>query len=378
LRALAAAVVAVVALSGCAGSGGGAAGGTGRVLHITLTDAGCAPARLAAHSGRVQFEVSNGGSDRVTGLALQDQRGAFLVEREDIGSGQSDSFAVTLQPGRYRLNCLHSRAPFNAVIIVAGRPVADADPGPLPMLLARASRGYRSYVLGQTAALVESTRRFVSALQAGDLGRAKALYGPTRAHYEAVEPVSESFGDLDPRIDARVNDVARRANWRGFHRIEQILWVGGTTAGTGRYATELLADVSELHRRAARIAYQPVVLAAGAVELLNEIAASKITGEEDRYSHTDLSDFAANLKGAHAAFDLLRPALRATGHAPLAATISARFASVEDALGRYRRPTPLGYALYDELTPADRRTLAQRIDALAEPLSTLAAIVNGG
>src|SRR5262249_50657665 len=196
--------------------------------------------------------------------------------------------AVTVQPGRVRRNSLPTRRPFNAVLVVTGRPVAGADPGPLPALLAKASHGYRRYVLGQTAALVESTRRFVAALRAGDLARAKALYGPARAHYEAVEPVSESFGDLDPRIDARVNDVARRANWRGFHRIEEILWVGGTTAGTGKYGTELLADVSELHRRAARIGYQPVVLAAGAVELLNEIAASKITGEEDRYSHTDL------------------------------------------------------------------------------------------
>ena len=226
-------------------------------------------------------------------------------------------------------------------------------------------------MLRQTAALVRGTRRFVAALRAGELERAQALYGPTRAHYEAVEPVAESFGGLDPRIDARVNDVARRSDWRGFHRIEQILWVGGTTAGTGRYGAELGADVAELHRRAARIEYQPAQLAGGAVDLLNEIAASKITGEEERHSHTDLSDFHANLEGALVAFDLLQPALRATGHAALGATIAARFASVESALDRSRRPTPLGSALYDELTPADRRTLVQRIDALAEPLSTL-------
>jgi iron uptake system component EfeO len=314
VRALAAlAVAAVAALAGCGGGGGGSTGGSGRALHVTLTDNGCAPARLAARSGRVAFQVANGDTQRVTGLAVQDQRGAFLIERGDIGAGRSDAFTLTLQPGRYRLNCLHSRAPFNAVLVVTGRPVAAADPGPLPALLVQASRGYRRYVLGQTAALVRGTRRFVAALRAGDVGRAKTLYGPTRAHYEAVEPVSESFGDLDPRIDARVNDVARRANWRGFHRIEQILWTRGTTAGTGRYGGELLAAVAELHRRAARIDYQPVRLASGAVELLNEIVASKITGEEDRYSHTDLSDFDANLEGAHVAFGLLRPALRATG-----------------------------------------------------------------
>ncbi len=35
----------------------------------------------------------------------------------------------------------------------------------------------------------------------------------------------------------------------------------------------------------------------GAVELLNEVSTSKVTGEEERYSHTDLWDFQANVEG---------------------------------------------------------------------------------
>ena len=42
--------------------------------------------------------------------------------------------------------------------------------------------------------------------------------------YERVEPVAESFGDLDPRIDARANDVPK-SKWTGFHPIERRLWV---------------------------------------------------------------------------------------------------------------------------------------------------------
>jgi iron uptake system component EfeO len=344
MRALGAVVVAAVAaLAGCGGGGGASAGSAGgHILRVVLRKTGCSPARLSARSGRVTFRISNGGADRVTGMAVQDQRGAFLVERGNIGAGRSASFTLTLQPGRYRHNCLHSRSPYNAELLVTGKRVVGAEPGPLPALLVRASHGYRTYVLGQTAALLRSTRRFVAAIRAGDLERAKALYGPTRAHYEAVEPVAESFGDLDPRIDARVNDVADRARWRGFHRIEQSLWAGGTTSRAGTYGSELLADVAELHRRADGIDYQPVLLASGAVELLNEIATSRITGEEDRYSHTDLSDFHANLEGARVAFDLLRPARRVTGHSALATTIAARFAAVEVTLGRYRRPTALG------------------------------------
>ena len=65
------------------------------------------------------------------------------------------------------------------------------------------------------------------------------------------------------------------------------------------------------------------------------------------------------------------------GEGELASTIAARFSDVQKGLDGYRRSTPLGFALYDELTPVDRRKLARQIDALAEPLSTVAAQVSG-
>ena len=39
---------------------------------------------------------------------------------------------------------------------------------------------------------------------------------------------------------------------------------------------------------------------------------SKISGEEDRYSHTDLWDFQANVEGSQKIVDLLRPQLQNT------------------------------------------------------------------
>ena len=50
-------------------------------------------------------------------------------------------------------------------------------------------------------------------------------------------------------------------------------------------------------------------IANGANELLGEVSASKITGEEERYSHIDLVDFEANVEGAEAAFEAVEPLL---------------------------------------------------------------------
>jgi iron uptake system component EfeO len=251
---------------------------------------------------------------------------------------------------------------------------ASAVPAPV---LARATAGYATYVRHEAAVLLKGTRKFAAALSRGETAAAKTLFGPVRRHYEAIEPVSESFGDLDPEIDARINEVASISEWVGFHRIEQILWTKNSSRGASTFGKKLVAAVQELNRRIATLKFTAPQMANGAVSLLNEVANSKITGEEDRYSHTDLSDFQGNLEGSRIAFEKLRPALEAGGNAAVAKEIAARFQTVQKGLNAYRRHTPLGFAYYGALTAPDRLRFAHQVDALAEPLSTVAALVTG-
>jgi iron uptake system component EfeO len=235
--------------------------------------------------------------------------------------------------------------------------------------LTAAATGYGTYVRAQARELRERTDRFAAAVKAGDVAAAKRLFAPARAPWETIEPVAESFGTLDPEIDARVNDVAKGEQWTGFHRIEQALWRDGSTRGMRPVADELVADVARLQRSVQDETYEPEQLAGGASELLDEVSASKITGEEDRYSHTDLWDFEANVAGSRTAFGLLEPALRVRDRA-LASTIARRF----DAVERQLRATKTGgsFPSYDRVGPAERRRLSQAVDALAEPLSQVA------
>jgi iron uptake system component EfeO len=235
--------------------------------------------------------------------------------------------------------------------------------------LTAAVSGYRTYVISQSRELMTRTRPFAAAVKAGDVDRAKRLFASARAPYETIEPVAESFGALDPELDARVNDVAKGQRWTGFHRIEQTLWKDGSTDGLTPIADKLLADVGRLDRKVQSETYEPAQLANGASELLGEVSKSKITGEEDRYSHTDLSDFEANIAGARAAFDLLAPALRKRDSA-LASTISARFDAVEAELDAIKRGGE--FPSYDTVKTKQRRRFSQLVDALAEPLSHVA------
>ena len=106
--------------------------------------------------------------------------------------------------------------------------------GPAEGLLRTAVLQYRTYVEGQTSQLLEGTRKFVAAIEQGNLAEAKLLYGPTRIHYEAVEPVAESFVGLDSAIDARIDSPTvdgDYAKWTGFHRIEMLMWAKHTLRG---------------------------------------------------------------------------------------------------------------------------------------------------
>ena len=163
---------------------------------------------------------------------------------------------------------------------------------------------YRSWVIQQADELLSSTETFVQAVLDGKREQAQDLYAPSRAPYERIEPVAEALGDLDPRIDAREGDVAD-ADFRGFHRLEKALWTNEPLSNVRDTAVTLRDDVRRLRALLETVTLTENELVTGAVELLNEVSTSKVTGEEDRYSHTDLSDFAANVDGAAEIWSLL-------------------------------------------------------------------------
>jgi len=359
--------------SGCGSGKKDAAQPGATAVTITLTNDGCAPDPATVPAGPVTFTVVNQGGDQVSEAELM--RGdTILGEKENLTPGLSGTFSLHLDAGSYSVYCPDAKTD-TTTFTVTGAATAQALPASVDAQLDQAVEGYRDYVIDQVTLLVPATKAFTDAVRAGDIEKAKRLFAPARAHYEQVEPVAESFGDLDPQIDARINDVDDPSTWTGFHRIEKALWQDRSLAGMTPIANQLDADIAKLKTLVGSAEYQPAVLANGATELLNEVGTSKITGEEDRYSHTDLSDFKANVDGAKKAFDLLTPALTAIDPA-LATTITQRFADVDAALhvlkGTYAGTS---FVDYGTIGVDIRKMLTQKVDALAEPLSQVAAKV---
>ncbi len=367
-------------LSGCLTTN--AASGE-RLVKVDSGAETCDVSRTEAPAGTLTFQVTNSGS-KVTEFYLLAEDGLRIVgEVENVGPGLTRDLVVVAPDGEYVTAC---KPGMKGTGIRAGFTVTPSDAAVAPIgddaeLVARANRNYRSYVTDQSAQLLEKTTRFVRLYKAGSDDAARALYPVARTHWERIETVAESFGDLDPRMDAREADLEEGQAWTGWHVIEKDLWpqrAPGYTplsrAERARIADLLLTDTRTLDRRVQKLVYTADQIANGSRGLLEEVATGKVTGEEEYWSRTDLWDFQANVDGARVAFDGLRPLVEAKDP-ELATTIARRFDDLQALLDAHRSGD--GFETYDQLSRSEIKALAAAVDALSEPLSNLTAVVVG-
>jgi len=362
-------------------SAGDAEGG-GR-LAVTSTEDTCEVSSGEAPSGTLQFTVTNEGS-QVTEFYLLAEDGLRIIgEVENIGPGLTRDLVLVAGPGRYETACKPGmvgdgiRSAFTVTDSGADlRPDADiAD------LVDTADEQYALYVKDQTEQLLTKTQEFADLYVAGDDDAARALYAPARVHWERIEPVAESFGDLDPRLDLREADLEEGQAWTGWHRIEKDLWppadgsyAAVTEAERQELADQLVADTQELYDRTRDIAFTADQIGNGAKGLLDEVANGKVTGEEEFWSHTDLWDFQANVDGARVAYENLIPVLEVRDP-DLSDELEERFAELQALLDEQK--VGEGFKLYTDLTEDQVRVFSDAVNALSEPLSKLTAAVVG-
>lgn len=354
--------------------------GTPGALTVTSDDSTCAVAAADAPSGVISFTVTNTGS-QVTEFYMLDSDGlGILGEVENIGPGLSRDLVVQAAPGDYYLACKPGmvgdgiRSAFTVTDSGADLTPTGAD----AELITAATTAYSAYVKDQTEQLLADTKTFAAAYATGDDKLARSLYATTRMHWERIEPVAESFGDLDPILDAREADLEPGASWTGWHRIEKDLWPPAgsytplTPAERKTMAERLVTDTTTLYDRTRDMTFTVDQLGNGAKELLDEVATGKITGEEEIWSHTDLWDFQANLEGAKVMYSGLRPIIERKD-AILAGALDEQFTVTQALLDQHRIGE--GFALYTDLTPAQVKELAAAVDALGESLSRVTSTV---
>ena len=341
-------------------------------LTVDASDNACKVSQTKLDAGPATFKVTNNGS-KVTEFYVYAEGDRIMGEVENIGPGLSRELVVDLGKGTYEGACKPGMIGdgIRETITVSGESTNKLSDS---AELKAAADNYERYIQSQTGALIEKTTEFVNAVKAGKVDEAKVLFPIARTYWERIEPVAEIFGDLDPIVDGRESDVEPGHDFTGFHRIEKQLWVEGNTDGMDKYADQLLANVKKIVNLAEEQPLTALQLAQGSKGLLDEVATSKITGEEDEFSHTDLWDFKANIEGSEAATAALRPIL-SVQDPDLVKKLDTRFAALDKELNQYQNDDGT-WKFYDELDKAQIKSLSNAVAALSEPISKVAAVVS--
>ncbi|WP_405767214.1 iron uptake system protein EfeO [Streptomyces sp. NBC_01538] len=366
----AATAAALAAVTGCAEKGSSASGD--RVIGVTATDDKCEVSKKEFPAGHVELSIENKGS-KVTEVYVLFPDDRIVTERENIGPGTKQKVTAEMKAGEYTIACKPGMKGdgIRQTVKATGGKAAKRDPR-----LDAAVASYRKYVQEQADATLPLAETFAKAIKAGDLEAAKKAYAPSRIGWERTEPVAESFGDIDPKVDVRADGLEAGQKFTGWHRLEKSLWADKKiTAEDKTLADQLITDLAEWHERVGEAEITPTSMANGAKELLDEVATGKVTGEEERYSHTDLVDFKANVEGAEKSYELLKPVTK-ENDAALVTELDKQFAALNTLLDKYRTDkNSYDFTSYDKVGDTDRKQLSDAVNALAEPLSKLAAAV---
>ena len=382
-----AALVALPLLAACTQNADtGSAGGSGdaadpRALTVDSSADSCTLSATEAPAGTLTFDVTNSG-DQVTEFYLLGDDGLRIVaEVENIGPSISRAMTVNAPAGTYVTAC----KPGMAGEGIRGELTVTASDEDVEVsadeqeLVEQAEANYAAYVEDQSAQLLEKTQEFVELYASGNDDAARALYPVARTHWERIETVAESFGDLDPMMDAREADLEPGQKWTGWHLIEKDLWPQRaedytplTDEERATYADDLLANTEELDSRVQELAYTVDAIANGSRGLLEEVATGKVTGEEEYWSRTDLWDFQANVDGAKVAWEGVQPIVEEKDP-ELADQLTTRFDELQALLDAQREGD--GFVTYDQLTPEQVKEFSNSVNALSEPLSRLTAAV---
>ena len=331
----------------------------------------CEPNALTVPAGRASFRIVNR-SDRAVEWEILDGV-LVLEERENIAPGLSQVINANLAPGDYTITCgllSNPRGTLHVTSTAASDAAAKAKPS-MAAFIGPLSE-FRVYLSSQSTALIKAVTALEQAIEAGDLNQAQALYVPARAAYQRIAPAAQRLAELDNAINARADYFEKREQdpaFVGFHRLEYALFQQRNLNGLTPVAQRLTSDVTTLKQQLLAEPLPPEQLVSIVVRNLNTLADVRASsGEEERYSHTDLNGFAANLDVAHKVVELLRPMLSKIA-ADVLSKIDSALADFDSELNGLKVKD--GYASYDSVSAEQRKQIADKAQALADALDTI-------
>jgi iron uptake system component EfeO len=338
---------------------------------VTIHPHSCEPNALTVPAGPVSFRIVNR-SDRAVEWEILD--GVLVVEeRENIAPGLSQAINANLLPGDYAITCgllSNPRGTLHVTPTAASDAAAKAKPSMVAFVGPLSE--FRVYLSLQGTVLIKAVTALQQAIQAGDLSLAQALYAPARTAYQRLAPAAQRLAALNNGINARADYFEKREQdpgFIGFHRLEYALFQQRNLDGLTPTAQRLVADVTTLKQQLLAQSLQPEQLVSMLARNLNSLAEVRASsGEEERYSHTDLNGFAANLQVTRKVVELLHPLLT-KAPADLLQSVDGAIVTFDAQLNGFK--VAQGYVSYDTVSAGQRQQIADKAKALATALEAI-------
>lgn len=343
--------------------------GAGDKIQVAINAKSCEPNELTVPAGRSVFEIINK-SDRTVEWEILDGV-MVLEERENIAPGFKQTITAKLAPGEYQITCGLLSNPRGKLTVTATA-ASEAEKGKLPLTaFIGALAEYQIYLTTEVAEFQKAVAALSAAIASGNLEAAQAAYGPARAAYARIAPVSEAFSDLDTAINARADYFEKRekdAGFGGLHRIEYGLFEQKSVDGLAAVAGKLEQDATVLKERIRELRISPDRMMAGTASALNRFASTASDEGEDRYAHTDLQALSGLLEGAIKTADVLRPIVEKVDQKAFDG-IDKDAASIKSLLGADAQGN--GFKAYDSLSPDEKAKFKDGAAQLAAQFTKL-------
>lgn len=346
----------------------------------------CEKTNYTATGGSIEINFKNTGSK--SGSILLTQNKKIILTAKNISSKKEKTIKANLNEGTYLIQCgsedaIQSVLAVSSVVELSENENKTYDKSKVEDEINQSVKEYKTYVLEQVQKIKAEVKLLTDPVRAGDLELAKTNYPLSRQAWESIEPIAQLFPKEDFAIDSRADDHADLeadgfgvGTFKGYHQIEYLLFIQNNTQDAIVYADELEVDIDKLQAKIESLTIDPFIMSKGPQGLIEEVATTKIRGEENRYSGTDLYDFEANLEGSDVIIDFFADELN-TQEPAFMPEYEESMKYVRSILNKYKTPNG-AFENYSSLTQADKDELKVALDNLTEQLSQISGYLGLG
>ncbi|MGF1881884.1 EfeM/EfeO family lipoprotein [Vibrio splendidus] len=245
---------------------------------------------------------------------------------------------------------------------------------PTPDKYKPATEAFIFYVTENIEQIIELLNKLKKSLVDGNLKDAQGYYVKAHQHYEMIRPIIDLFGNTDRIINSRADYFLQGVTdyrFKGFHLVEYMLFETKDKAAALGAVGELNMYIKDLKQRVEQEHIDIPKLVQSSADYIEMVIEVKLSGQENIYSHSDLTDIAANMAGSKKIIEELKPFISPETLKP----ILENYQQINQIIGHYMMEQG-SFKPYGQLTNHDREKLYSLLSDQAYLLARLRSNLN--